>query len=208
MDGEPRLVLASRSPRRFELLASTGLTFGVAAPDVDERVRRGEAPRDYVLRLAREKALDVVESARLLEQANLHDDVATTAVLAADTTVVTGGKILGKPRDRADAARMLRLLSGKAHDVFTGVAACRGKLLRSRAVRTRVWMRALSAREIAWYLDTPEPYDKAGAYAIQGTAGAFITRISGSASNVIGLPLPVALSLLEAVGHPMPWSAR
>lgn len=195
MGVEPRLVLASRSPRRFELLAAAGLSFTIAAPDVDERLRRGEAPRDYVLRLAREKAAAVQVDAE-------------TAVLAADTTVVAGGKILGKPRDRADAARMLRLLSGTAHEVFTGVAACRGSRLRARAVRTRVWMRALSPREIAWYLDTPEPYDKAGAYAIQGTAGAFITRIAGSASNVIGLPLPVALSLLEAVGHPLPWSAR
>ena len=191
----PLLVLASRSPRRKELLAATGLAFTIAAPDVDERVRRGEAPRAYVLRLAREKARAVQVDA-------------TTAVLAADTTVVAGGKILGKPRDRADAARMLRLLAGTVHEVFTGVAACRGNTLRARAVRTRVWMRALSPREIAWYLDTPEPYDKAGAYAIQGTAGAFITRISGSASNVIGLPLPVALALLDAVGHPMPWSGR
>jgi septum formation protein len=191
----PALLLASRSPRRRELLESAHLTFDIAAPDVDERLRRGELPRDYVLRLARAKAAAVAVGPE-------------TAVLAADTTVVVDGRVLGKPRDRAHAARMLRALSGRAHDVFTGVAARRGERLRARAERTRVWFRPLTAAEIAWYVRTPEPYDKAGGYALQGTAGAFVARISGSASNVIGLPLHTALALLQQVGHAMPWSAR
>ncbi|MBS2027217.1 MAG: septum formation inhibitor Maf [Deltaproteobacteria bacterium] len=190
----PPLILASRSPRRRELLAGVGLRFTLASPDIDERVRRGESPRAYVVRLAREKARAV----------HAHDGA---TVLAADTSVVVDGKILGKPRDRADAARMIKLLSGRAHDVFTGVAVRRGKKLVATAARTRVTFRALTPREIAWYVRLPEPYDKAGGYAIQGAAGGFITKISGSASNVIGLPLHTALKLLARVGFPLPWSA-
>jgi len=189
------LILASRSPRRRELLQSVGLRFDIAAPDIDERVRRGEAPRAYVKRLARAKAMAVQAGP-------------STAVLAADTTVVVGGKILGKPRDRAEAARMLRALSGRAHHVYTGLAARRGEKILSQVERTQVWFKALTRAEIAWYVALPEPYDKAGGYAIQGTAGAFVVRIAGSYSNVVGLPLHAALELLAAVGHPLPWSAR
>ena len=190
----PSLILASRSPRRRELLTGVGLTFTLASPDIDERVKKNEAPRAYVLRLAREKASAVHAS----------DDA---TVLAADTAVVVDGKILGKPRDRADATRMIKLLSGRTHDVFTGVAVRRGKKLVADVARTRVTFRKLTPREITWYVRLPEPYDKAGGYAIQGAAGGFITRIAGSASNVIGLPLHTALELLARVGHPLAWSA-
>lgn len=191
----PPLLLASRSPRRRELLQSAGLTFEIAAPDVDEQVRRGEPARAYVLRLAREKALAVEVGPE-------------RSVLAADTTVVVDGRILGKPADAKEAAKMLRALSGRSHEVLTGVAARRGKIVRAKVERTRVWFRPLERAEIAWYVAQPEPYDKAGGYAIQGTAGAFVSKIAGSYSNVVGLPLTTALALLASVGHPMPWSAR
>jgi septum formation protein len=178
-------VLASGSPRRRQLLEQLGLKFEVRAPDVDESVLPGEQPAAYVERLARAKAAAV----------------SGAIVLAADTTVAVGAEILGKPADAGDARRMLQLLSGREHSVFTGIATHRG----SRVVETKVAFKPLTAAEIEWYVGTPEPYDKAGGYGIQGLAAAFITHIGGSPTNVIGLPLPETLELLAQAGLHLPW---
>jgi len=180
-----RFVLASGSPRRRELLQRLGLDFAIQPADLDEALQPGEAPAAYVDRLARAKA------------AAVPGDV----VLAADTTVAVGGEILGKPADPADARRMLGKLSGREHSVFTGVAT----KSHARVVETRVWFKALTAEEIAWYAATPEPYDKAGGYAVQGLAAAFIERLDGSPTNVIGLPLPETLELLALAGLELPF---
>jgi septum formation protein len=180
------LVLASGSPRRREILARLGLRFTIRAADIDETPRPGEAPDAYVLRLAEEKARAVVQPGEL--------------VLAADTTVVVDGEILGKPEDDADAARMLRLLSGREHDVFTGVAVVDGERTVSAVERTIVRMAPLTPEEIAWYVATGEPRDKAGAYAIQELASLFVTGVVGNQSNVVGLPVPLVYRLLLAVG--------
>lgn len=193
--GQTRLVLASGSPRRRELLASLGLSFDVEVAGVDETARPGEAPRDYVLRVAREKAAAV---AGRLPQA---------LVLAADTTVALGAQILGKPADAAEAAQLLRQLSGRRHAVFTAVVLD-GAARAEQVVETAVSFRELSPSEIAWYAGTGEPLDKAGAYAIQGAGGAFVRSIEGSASNVVGLPLAETVELLARAGHRLPWSGR
>lgn len=190
--GQMRLVLASSSPRRRELLSQLGLSFQVQGADIDEAVRPGEAPALYVERLAREKAAAVAARSP------------GALVLAADTTVVLGEELLGKPRDVADAERMLGALSGRAHEVFTGIALG-GPASLGRVVRTEVTFRVLSREEIAWYARSGEPLDKAGAYAIQGKAGAFITRIQGSPSSVVGLPLAETVELLKQAGFPLPW---
>lgn len=187
------LTLASQSPRRRELLAGLGLSLEVRPARTDETPRAGEAPRDYVGRVAREKARAVTG----------------TVVLAADTTVALGGDIFGKPEDDADAARMLRALAGRSHEVLTGVcvrSAASGE--REVVVATEVAFAPLSDDEIAWYVATGEPRDKAGAYAIQGVAGAFVSAVRGSVSNVIGLPLAETLALLRAAGLPLPWDRR
>lgn len=187
------LTLASQSPRRRELLAGLGLSLEVRPARTDETPRAGEAPRDYVGRVAREKARAV----------------RGTVVLAADTTVALGGDIFGKPEDDADAARMLRALAGRSHEVLTGVcvrSAASGE--REVVVATEVAFAPLSDDEIAWYIATGEPRDKAGAYAIQGVAGAFVSAVRGSVSNVIGLPLAETLALLRAAGLPLPWERR
>jgi len=185
-----RFVLASGSPRRRELLSQLGLLFDVDAAHLYETPRPGEPPREYVERLAREKASAV---------AGRHGG---RVVLAADTTVALGPEILGKPRDDAEAAQMLKRLSGKTHEVFTGICASG----HSRVVRTAVTFKLLSAPEIAWYVATGEPRDKAGAYAVQGKAGAFVEALEGSPTNVIGLPLPETLELLTEVGLVLPFS--
>ena len=152
----PNLVLASGSPRRCQLLDGLGVAYEKRPVDLDESLLEGEAPVDYVLRLAREKA-----AAR---------DTPGEVVLAADTTVVCDKEVLGKPVDDADAERMLGLLAGRSHDVLTGVAVyepARGHLV-SRSERTRVSIAPMTATEISWYVDTGEPLDKAGSYAIQG----------------------------------------
>jgi len=190
-----RLILASNSPRRRGFLQQLGLSFEVQAADLDESVRSGEVPTAYVERLAREKAQAVAGKAP------------GALVLGADTTVVAGEAILGKPVDASDAERMLASLSGREHDVFTGVAVA-GPVVLSQVVRTRVRFRAVSAQEIAWYVRTGEPLDKAGAYAIQGIAGAFVTAIEGSPSSVVGLPLAETVELLRRAGYPLPWEAR
>jgi septum formation protein len=129
-------------------------------------------------------------------------------VLGADTAVVLDGEILGKPRDAEDARRMLRALSGRRHEVVTGVCVRRGDREKSVVVSTRVQLVPLTDEQIAWYVATGEPLDKAGAYAVQGIAGAFVAEVGGSISNVVGLPLTESIGLLEAVGFRFPWSAQ
>lgn len=185
------LVLASGSPRRRELLQGLGLRFTVRAADVDETPHPGEPPDAYVLRLAREKARAAGRPGEL--------------VLAADTTVVVDGEILAKPEDDADAARMLRLLSGRLHEVLTGVAVLdvlegTGRTA-SEVVRSSVRMAALTSEEIAWYVATGEPRDKAGAYAIQGLGSLFVEAVAGNYSNVVGLPVPTVYRLFGELGY-------
>jgi septum formation protein len=181
------LILASSSPRRADLLAAAGYAFVVRPVEADERLLDGERPTDYVLRLARAKAASGAACAP--------DEV----VLAADTTVVAAGEILGKPGDDADAARMLSLLSGRRHEVLTGIAVRSGRCERWAVETTIVEFRPLSSAEIAWYVASGEPRDKAGAYAIQGLASRFVARIEGSYTNVVGLPVSVACRLLAEV---------
>jgi septum formation protein len=181
------LVLASASPRRAELLASAGFTFTVVPAEVDETPRPDEAPEPYVRRVAEAKARTVAETRRGNGR----------IVLAADTTVVVGGEMFGKPQDRGDAARMLHLLSGTVHEVLTGVVVVAGDHEESQTVRTRVRFLPLSSAEIAWYVESGEPDGKAGAYAIQGRAARFIDWIDGSWSNVVGLPVATVYLMLK-----------
>lgn len=188
----PRLILASASPRRRELLEQLGFALDVRPADTDETPLAGEPPRDYVLRVAREKARAI----------------AGETVLAADTAVVLGSAILGKPRDGQDARRMLRALSGVPHEVLTGVCVRSGATERTALVSAEVRLDPLSDAQIDWYVSTGEPLDKAGAYAIQGIAGAFVRELRGSVSNVIGLPLAETLALLRDAGVALPWEGR
>jgi septum formation protein len=163
----------------------------VVPADADETPLPGEQPAAYVERVARCKA-DLVAPAH------------TGAwVLAADTAVVVDGEILGKPRDAADAHRMLARLSGRAHTVMTAIALA-GQRVDGSRVETGVIFRRLGPAEIAWYVSTGEPLDKAGAYALQGAGGAFVTRVEGSVSNVVGLPLAETLEMLSRAGFPLP----
>ncbi|HEV7314950.1 Maf family protein [Sphingopyxis sp.] len=185
----PALVLASTSPRRRELLARIGLVpTRIAAPEIDETPLKGELPRDYVARLAQGKALAVERAP---------DEV----VLAGDTTVAVGRRILEKPADEADLRRMLGLLSGRRHHVYSGicVVGTDGKA-RVRVVDTIVAFKALSAAEIDWYVESGEGMGKAGGYAIQGRAETFVRFLSGSHSNVVGLPLFETRGLLSSAG--------
>ena len=181
-----RLILASASPRRAELLTSAGFEFDVVPADVDETPVPGEDPKLYALRVARDKATAV--------QARCRDS--GRVVLAADTVVVSNGQILGKPENPDDSGRMLRLLSGRAHDVHTAVVVRLDDTGGSDIITTHVWFRPLSEPDIAWYVASGEPEGKAGAYAIQGRAARFIERIDGSWSNVVGLPLAAVHRLL------------
>jgi septum formation protein len=180
------LILASSSPRRAELLRAAGIDFTVRAADVDETTWPNEPPRDYVVRLSREKARAVVRG----------DELA----LGADTTVVINGEIIGKPMDVKEAGRMLRALSGQWHEVLTGVTLARADRFVSAVSSTRVKFAELSDDEIKWYVSTGEPMDKAGAYAIQGRASLFVERIEGSYSNVVGLPLQLTYQLARRMG--------
>jgi septum formation protein len=189
------LVLASASPRRRELLAQAGFDFRVVAADISEEVRAGELPTAYVTRLAREKAEAVYAA-----EAQRASDGSPLLVLGADTTVVApDGEILGKPADDADAARMLRRLAGVTHQVITGVALLAGDQVEVAAEVTYVTMRTLSDEEIAAYIQTGEPRDKAGAYGIQGYAARWIPRIHGCYFNVVGLPLALVTTMLEGL---------
>ncbi|HKR28126.1 MAG TPA: Maf family protein [Acidobacteriaceae bacterium] len=191
------LVLASASPRRRDLLTQAGYTFEVIPAEVCEDVRPAEQPIPYVLRLAREKAEAVAQGQELLALAAGAADSAM--VLGADTTVVApNGEILGKPENDADAARMLRLLSGATHQVITGVAVAAGGATEVAAEVTHVTFAWMSDEEIAGYIASGEPQGKAGAYAIQGRAARWIPRIHGCYFNVVGLPLALAGSMIES----------
>ena len=187
------LILASASPRRADLLRAAGIKVDVRPANVDEAVRPGEPPEQYACRLAREKALAIsIRSPGRL-------------ILGADTVVVVNGLILGKPNDADDAIRMLRLLSGRRHDVITGVAlvapdGASGPRVDSRAEATAVEFAPLSDSEIEWYVASGEPMDKAGGYAIQGLASRFVTRVEGSYSNVVGLPIALVYEMCTRAG--------
>jgi septum formation protein len=186
------LVLASASPRRRELLTQAGFPFEVQPAHIPEDPLPGEDPIAYATRLAREKAQAVFE--QLTADGR---DAADLAVLGADTTVTLDNHILGKPEDAADAARMLRMLSGRTHRVITGVAVVTAKRTEAAAEVTAVKFLALSDEEIAAYIATGEPMDKAGAYAIQGRAARWIPRVEGCYFNVVGLPISLVATLLE-----------
>jgi septum formation protein len=170
------LLLASRSPRRSELLRNAGIPFEVIVADVDETIAEGEVPEEYAQRVAEEKAMAV--------KAGPGD-----VVLGADTIVVIDDQILGKPADAADAERMLRLLQGRRHDVITGICIRKTDEVVRDWAATKVWFTVMSDDEIREYVASGEPTDKAGAYAIQGLASKFIERIDGSYANVVGLPV-------------------
>lgn len=186
-----KLILASASPRRRELLAQTGLKFTVAAANLNEDLLPGEAAAVYVQRLAEEKAQAVWNAHRSLDASD-----GPLVVLGADTSVVVEGQILGKPANTADARRMLTLLSGRTHAVMTGLAVVTGhKTVRDVEI-TQVTFNQLNDREIAQYIANGEPLDKAGAYAIQGYAARWIPRIEGCYFNVVGLPIARTVALL------------
>jgi septum formation protein len=206
---KPELILASSSPRRHELLREIGIPFQVHAANINEDQLAGEAPIAYALRLAREKAQAVATQ------------YPQSYVLGADTIVVLNGEVLGKPKDHADAARMLRLLSGREHEVTTAVsliapsathtsradpntitskAAAQSTLAETRASTTKVYFREIAENEIQQYVAGGEPMDKAGAYAIQGGASRWTDRIEGEFSNVVGLPLSLVTEMLKITG--------
>jgi septum formation protein len=189
----PQLILASASPRRHDLLATLGVPFTVLSADIVECPLANEAPYAYVRRLAKDKARHVAQ--RFPE----------AVVLGADTAVVIDQQILGKPAGEQDAKRMLRQLSGRVHQVMTGLAVLQygRRFCRQASVSTEVKFRPLSASEIGAYIATGEPFDKAGAYAIQGRAAAFVEMLNGSFTNVVGLPLSCTATLLRAAGFPV-----
>ena len=187
------LILASASPRRAEILRKAGMAFEVHPAHIDESLRPGEAPSDYVRRLALEKARAVAHGNRAQS--------GEAVILGADTIVVAGGEIFGKPASVEDARRMLHRLQGTTHEVRTGIALIRSKdgVESVAEETTRVTFASMSASEIDEYVATAEPMDKAGAYAIQGLAGRYITRIEGDYFNVVGLPLAKVWELLRSI---------
>jgi septum formation protein len=198
---EKSIYLASRSPRRRELLKQIGIDFEMLllrsdprrGVDVDESPLAGEPAIDYAVRIARLKAEVGV---RVLSMRALRPK----PVLSADTTVVVEGDIIGKPRDRDDAVRILMRLSGRVHEVVSVVAMSHREQIEHRVSSSRVWFRELQAEEAVRYAATGEPLDKAGAYGIQGRAGMFVTRIEGSYSGIMGLPLAETAELLQKFG--------
>ncbi len=185
-----RLILASRSPRRYDLLKQVGLDFEVIPSSVEEDSIRGESPQEHVLRLAEAKATDV---------GSQYPDC---WVIAADTIVCINSSILGKPRDRGEAIEMLHCLSGKEHWVLTGLSVRHFEKGRGdrQAVQTAVKVKALTSAEMEWYVQTGEPFDKAGGYAIQGIGSFMIESIRGSYTNVVGLPLCELIQMLNRLG--------
>jgi septum formation protein len=196
-----RIFLASRSARRRELLKQIGVLYEIVllrqdltrGPDVDETPLANEAPRDYVLRIAAAKA---EIAAFYLGKRTLP----ATPVLAGDTTVVSDGQIIGKPVDRSDAERILRGLAGREHQVLSAVAVCANGRTEQALSSSRVWFKALSEEEIRRYVASGEPLDKAGGYAIQGRAAAFVQHMEGSYSGIMGLPLAESAELLARAG--------
>jgi len=184
-----QLVLASASPRRRDLLAGLQLDFEVRSAEIDESALTDELPEDHVVRLARAKAQAVARPGEL--------------VLAAYTVVVLEGRILGKPADPADAHQMLSSLTGREHDVYTGVALFEPDrdTLVSASDRSEVRLATLDKDEISWYVSTGEPLDKAGSYAIQGLGALFVERVVGNYTNVVGLPLPLTRSLFRQLSY-------
>lgn len=184
----PPIILASQSPRRAELIGRLGLTFDVLPADIDESYLSHESPPDHAERLAREKA-------EVIARAHPH-----ALVVGSDTIVVVDGDVLGKPRDRAHAVEMLTRLSGREHEVCTGVAVARGERVESGLERVRVRFRALDRAACEAYVDTGEPMDKAGAYGIQGFGSAIVEGIEGDYFAVMGLPVVRMLGLFERFG--------
>ena len=183
-----RFILASASPRRRELLRNAGFDFDVQPSQVVEEIKPGESPEEFARRAAREKAMQVVASSP-----------AGSLVLGADTVVVIDGETLGKPSNREDATRMLQFLSGRTHQVHTGVCLVRapGQIEALEHATTLVTFRELDEEEIRRYVESGEPMDKAGAYAVQGLASKFVTRILGCYSNVVGLPVALVYGILK-----------
>ena len=189
MLAKPRLILASGSPRRQELLRKAGIGFEVVPADIADDRNPGEVPLDYALRMAKEKALKVA--------AQFPNDY----ILGADTIVVVGDQVLAKPRDDQDAERMLTMLSGRGHHVTTAVSLIApGGHPETRSCTTAVYFRALDKQEIQNYVASGEPLDKAGAYAIQGGAAPWVVRLEGDHSNVVGLPVPLVAEMLRRHG--------
>lgn len=195
------IYLASRSPRRHELLTQIRVPHDIlvlpSPPGDDEPRLPGEAPADYVQRTAREKAERGMLAVR-------KRGLSLRPVLAADTTVIVGDDILGKPHDRDHAARMLRQLSGSRHEVRTALALAHGPHIHEDVSSTWVWFKPLTERDIQRYCDSNEPYDKAGGYGIQGLAGVFVQRLEGSYTGVMGLPLFETARLLQHAGVVVP----
>jgi len=186
-----KLILASASPRRAQVLRDAGLTFQVISSAVDETPLPGEPPQELVRRLAESKAQLVTQRT-----------VGPALIIAADTAVAVDGRALGKPRSADEAREMLRALSGRTHSVHTGVAVIRlpDEVARLELETTQVTFAPLSDEDIAGYIATGEPFDKAGGYAIQGRGGRFVTRVEGCHFNVVGLPLPRLLRILRELG--------
>ena len=185
------LILASGSPRRKEMLEQLGVDFSVFIPDTDESRNEGEQPEDFVARLARNKA-------RAAQQKGEFDD--STAILAADTIVVQNGRVYGKPSDYEHAKRIWQSLSGNKHEVMTSVSLLQGQSMQVKVSVTEVEFAVINESQMQRYWETKEPLDKAGAYAIQGFACAWVKSIKGSYSNVVGLPLREVNLLLSEVG--------
>ncbi|MEW6989186.1 nucleoside triphosphate pyrophosphatase [Colwelliaceae bacterium 6441] len=188
-----KLILASQSPRRGELLTQLGYQFSACPADIDESEKKHETPVEYVARLAFEKAQCIAKN-----------QAKTTVVLGSDTCVVKDGKILGKPEDLAQCIEHLSMLSASTHQVFTAIAVVQGELSKTLVISTDVEFKALSTSEIERYWQTGEPQDKAGSYGIQGIAGQFVKQIKGSYSAVVGLPLYETAQLLAEFSLPTP----
>lgn len=188
----PQIVLASASPRRRELLAQVGISCSVIPSGAPETLLPGESPRQHVLRLALEKAQEVA----------MRPDIPGRWFIGSDTIVLRDETVLGKPADAAEAAEMLRSLSGRSHQVLSAFAIFDRESghCHREVVTTQVWFKELTAREIAGYIASGEPFDKAGSYAIQGLGAFMVTAIEGSYSNVVGLPVAQVVAALEALG--------
>jgi septum formation protein len=196
-----RLILASASPRRADLLRAAGLAFETMSVGVDERAHAGEMPEAYVRRLAAAKSSRALEQLRGSPETGPNDaGVDVHVILGADTVVVVDGELFGKPRDAGDARRMIDRLSGRRHDVLTGVSLRHGDRELDRVAATAVFFAPMSTADVDWYVRTGEGLDKAGGYAIQGLASRFVERIEGSYSNVVGLPVALIYALLGELG--------